>query len=254
MQKRSILIIAEKEYHETYQGVFLDGEKIEVHTFQDAEEIIKNCNADIILIDSGFNIEKGLSLLKSTKNVCLNIPIVLLTAVSSEDSAIKAFKLGVRDYIKKPISISELKGIIENILTIKRDAKERRSPYTPKKESEKDDLTVVDSNTAIIHRIIKYIDDNLSEAISLYDLAKNANMSRYHFCRLFKRLTGKSPMNFVTFIRIERAKELLKKGVDISSVAIKVGFNAPGSFSRQFKRLTELTPKEYRKSILRIEN
>lgn len=252
MQKRSILIIAEKEYHITYQGIFLD-ERVEIHTFQDAVEIIKNCKADVILIDSGFDIEKGLSLLKATKNFCLNIPVILLTAVSSEDSAIAAFKLGVRDYIKKPISVSELKNIIEKILTLKKGVKERRSPYISR-ELDKDVLAVVDNNTAIVRDIIKYINDNLSETISLDELAKKANMSKYHFCRLFKKYTGKSPMNFVSFMRVEKAKELLKKGEDTWSVSFKIGFSNPGSLSRHFKRLTGLTPKEYRKSILRIED
>ncbi len=250
MQKRSIFVIAEKEYHRTYQEVFLDVEKVEAHGFENAIDAIKNCNADIILIDSGFNIEKGLSLIEAAKNLCFNIPIILLSAVSSEETAITAFKLGVRDYIKKPVSISELKSVIENILTLKRHAKERRSPYIPKKESDKNYLTVVDSNnTAIIRGIIKYINDNLSETISLDLLAKKANMSKYYFCRLFKRYTGKSPMNFVIFTRIERAKELLKSVNNISTVAIEVGFNDPVNFTRQFKRITGSAPSSYLKKL-----
>lgn len=250
MLKGSILIIAEKEYHDIYKKIFLDAEKVEFHTFEDAIEVIKNCDADIILIDSDFNVEKGLSLLIATKSLCLRIPVFLLANISSEDFVYRAFKSGARDFVKKPFSAYDLRGRIENILRLKKDVKESRSPYRiEEKESGFNFSGLSDKGTNIIQKIIEYIEGNISGEFNLEELAKKANMSRYHFCRYFTQHTGKSPMRFVKFIRVQKAKELLKKDKDIWTVAVETGFNSPSNFSKHFKRVTGMSPSAYKKSL-----
>ena len=81
-------------------------------------------------------------------------------------------------------------------------------------------------------------------------LANQANVSKYHFCRLFKRRMGTTPMQFVLARRIIRAKELLRReGLTISMVAAEAGFSELSSFTEQFKKFTGKTPTQYRKSL-----
>lgn len=247
MLNGAILVIAERQYHDIYKKIFLKDKRIDFHTFEDAIEVIKKCHADIILIDCDFNIEKGLSLLKATKNLCLRIPVFLLANVSSEDFIYRAFNLGARDFIKKPFSSHDLKERIENILRLKKNVKEDRFPYKIELEPKLSGLS--DKSTNIFNKIIDYIEKNISREFHLDELAKKAKMSRYHFCRSFTRQIGKSPMRFINFIRVQKAKELLKEGKDIGIVAVETGFNSPSNFSKHFKRLTGQTPSAYKKSL-----
>ena len=81
-----------------------------------------------------------------------------------------------------------------------------------------------------------------------------ANLSKYYFCRNFKKHFGTSPMKFVTLVKINKAKELLKReDLRVKEVASHAGFNNLGTFIRQFKKAEGLTPtsyKELRKKIL----
>lgn len=83
----------------------------------------------------------------------------------------------------------------------------------------------------------------------LSDIAKSLNISEEHFCRSFKAYTGFRPLEYLNFLKIQRAKELLKstdKG--ISEIAEMSGYISPSYFSMLFKRYTGTTPKNYRNS------
>ena len=99
-------------------------------------------------------------------------------------------------------------------------------------------------------RAVAHMERNFSRDIRLPMLAREAGISKYHLCRVFKRHTGLTPMRFLARLRMERAKALLKEGKNsfsVSMVAAEVGFNDLGSFIKLFKRATGLTPGEFRK-------
>lgn len=99
-----------------------------------------------------------------------------------------------------------------------------------------------------LQRVTKYIIDHLAEDLLLGAMAQEVGMSRYHFARLFKQSTGLSPYQYVIHCRIERAKMLLLQSkLKISEVASIVGFADQSQFTRHFKRLLGVTPKELRR-------
>jgi AraC family transcriptional regulator len=101
---------------------------------------------------------------------------------------------------------------------------------------------------AKLRAAIAYIEEHLDSEISLDDLAAVAHLSPYHFARLFKASTGLPPHQYVITRRIERAKQLLRGGDDLSlaQVAARAGFWDQGHFTRHFKRLVGVTPKHFR--------
>lgn len=100
-----------------------------------------------------------------------------------------------------------------------------------------------------IKAVTEYIRNNLSLDLSLSELAACAALSPYHFARLFKQSTGMAPHRYVIYQRVEYAKELLKqRELSITEVALVSGFAHQGHLSRHFKRLTGLTPKNFRES------
>lgn len=100
-----------------------------------------------------------------------------------------------------------------------------------------------------LRQIIDYINDHLDRELGLKELAALVQLSQYHFCRAFKRSTSLSPHQYVIRQRVERAKQLLRRGkMNISEVAIACGFTHQSHFNRHFKRLIGVTPRTFLKS------
>ena len=84
--------------------------------------------------------------------------------------------------------------------------------------------------------------------VSLPDVAARANLSPYHFLRVYKRAYGETPHEFLTRLRIERAKTLLARGShNVTEACFEVGFSSLGSFSSLFAHRVGLSPSEYRR-------
>jgi len=90
-----------------------------------------------------------------------------------------------------------------------------------------------------------YIDDHYGDNIDLNNIADEAWFSKFHFIRAFKNTYGKTPHQYLIYVRIEKARELLKTGTPVSEVCYTVGFESLSSFSGLFKRMTGLSPSAY---------
>ena len=89
---------------------------------------------------------------------------------------------------------------------------------------------------------MELINDCIDENISLDKLALNCNLSKYHFLRVFKKEMGLTPHSFIINERLNRANNLIQKGLTISEASLKVGFNDQSHFSRNFKKYFGYTP------------
>jgi AraC-like DNA-binding protein len=97
-------------------------------------------------------------------------------------------------------------------------------------------------------KILDYINENFASDISLEFLANRIGYSRFHFSRLFKRLTNMSFNEYINHIRIKKAESLLiNANLSIAEVASMSGFECLSSFNRNFKLSKNCTPKEFRK-------
>ena len=95
-----------------------------------------------------------------------------------------------------------------------------------------------------------FIDRNYAEPIDAGDIADEACYSKFHFIRTFKSIYGKTPHQYLTAVRIEKAKELLESEATVTGACFSVGFDSLGSFTALFKRRTGLTPSQYRREKL----
>lgn len=103
----------------------------------------------------------------------------------------------------------------------------------------------------LIAKAINYIDENYKQNISLDDVAKEINMSYHYFSKFFKDSTGKNFVDYLTELRIEKSKKILKDSrVNIKEVCYEVGYNDPNYFSKIFKKITGITPTDYRNHTL----
>ncbi len=99
-----------------------------------------------------------------------------------------------------------------------------------------------------IKKIILYIESNYKKKISIKDLAKEISMNEQYFCRFFKSIIGKPPIQYINEYRIKKSEELLKEtNMKIMEVCLESGFNNMGNFINTFKKQTGLSPMRYRK-------
>jgi AraC-like DNA-binding protein len=90
-----------------------------------------------------------------------------------------------------------------------------------------------------------FIDSHYSEKIDLTDIADEAYFSKFHFIRAFKNIYRKTPHQYLIYVRIEKAKVLLKSRITITDVCYAVGFESLSSFCGLFKRMVSATPATY---------
>jgi AraC-like DNA-binding protein len=92
-----------------------------------------------------------------------------------------------------------------------------------------------------------FMRDAYRRPVSLPDISAQANLSTYHFLRVHKLTFGETPHEFLTRLRIERAKALLARGShNVTEACFEVGFSSLGSFSAMFNHRVGLSPSEYR--------
>ena len=113
--------------------------------------------------------------------------------------------------------------------------------------------TIVYSNQAQLDTVIgtrNYIDDNYDTDVNLDSLSRIRFVSKYHLLRLYTKYYGQTPKQYLTDKRMEKSKEYLKKGMNITEACFAIGFESPSSFSTLFKSRTGLTPTEFQKEQL----
>jgi AraC-like DNA-binding protein len=90
-----------------------------------------------------------------------------------------------------------------------------------------------------------FIDENYAEDLDLDNISDEACFSKFHFIRLFRKIYGKTPHQYLIAVRIEKAKILLGKDIPVSEVCYAVGFESVASFSGLFRRLVGQSPSAY---------
>ena len=98
-----------------------------------------------------------------------------------------------------------------------------------------------------LDNVIDYIQTYLEQNLGLAELAQLSNLSPFYFSRLFKESTGVTPYQYISKLRMERAKQLLKNtDLAIAEIALQCGYSSQSSFSTAFLKATKVTPKTYR--------
>lgn len=108
--------------------------------------------------------------------------------------------------------------------------------------------------STIVKQVREYLQDNYAENVSLNQLAQIVDRTPAHLVRVFSAEVGLPPHVYQTQVRIARAKILLMQGYPIVTVAQATGFADHAHFSRKFKRLNGITPKQYRQNIKNVQD
>jgi transcriptional regulator GlxA family with amidase domain len=97
-------------------------------------------------------------------------------------------------------------------------------------------------------KAIDYVELNYADDFKIADLALECNMSETHFRRVFQEKMNMSPIEYVNFVRVKKACELIDKTeVSMEEVACKVGFSTPSTFNRNFRKVMGTSPYQWKK-------
>jgi len=103
-----------------------------------------------------------------------------------------------------------------------------------------------------LRRVTEFIEENLEHDLTLAEIAEIAQLSPFHFARSFKQATGSTPIQFLTYRRIDLAKRLLVESeLPIVEIGLRAGFKNQSHFTTLFRKLTAMTPKSYRNEHFR---
>ena len=203
---------------------------------------------DLIVTDLMMPVMDGAELCAQAKqNYRTNhIPIIMLTAKSSDKDRIEALSIGADAYLTKPFNLEVLQSTINNLL---RQRNILQGKYTTEQKEEQliDDVELQSPDEHLMERVMKVINENLSNPeLNIEYIADKVGISRVHFHRKMKELTGQTPRDYLKSVRMKKASKLLaSKRLDITDVSIATGFKSISTFSTTFKSVFGMTPSEY---------
>ncbi len=212
-----------------------------------AVELLRHQPLDLVLLDYVLPDVSGLAILRAIKQLFPQVLVMLMTGFGSEDIAVEAFRAGARDYLRKPISLRDLVTRVGALLTRRQPVDEPGSAGCLGAKSASPDASPIPFGGSY-QRAIAFMEAHLDGPLTLEHVAREAGMSKFHFCRHFKDATGFTFREFLVRRRVARALGLLlDQDRSVSQVYLEVGFKDLSHFSRVFRKLTGQSPSRYRR-------
>jgi two-component system, response regulator YesN len=255
MVTKNILIVDDEP--RTRQGLqrtlenWNDGE-FSILTAESGEEVLRIAQErkiHILLSDIRMPEMTGLQLLKTLKDKGMAPVVIVISAYSEFEYAQQALKLGVVNYLLKPIGKKKLLEAVEDAVMVME--KQERAGLIERVVDKKiaDVSNKMDSTRDTIRKAMIYIDQNLKEEFTLKDVASHVHLNPSYFSVLFKEQVHLNFSEYVTRRRIQRAKELvISTTLPINEVAEEVGYKTSKYFIKIFREIEGMTPSAYRKA------
>lgn len=216
-------------------------------------QIIRNLQPDIVISDIRMLHSDGLEMIETLVQEGTRAKFIILSGYAEFEYAKKGMKLGIKFYLNKPIEEDELQDCICNII---QEIEKERDKETLSLSENLTDLTVpvFDDDSLKLQRrdlipeIKQYIVENYDQNISLLELSNRFFINLHYLSQLFKEKTGQTYLEYLTQVRIERSKELLRKSdLKVYEVCQLVGYSDTTHFSKVFEKTVGCKPSEYRK-------
>ena len=247
--EKTVLVVEDNEDFSHFLSQELDRIYNKVLTAKDGIEgamMAEAENPDIIVSDVMMPRMNGTDMCRRIKeNIeTSHIPIILLTAWSTDEGRAAGYKAGADAYIAKPFDMEVLLARISNLLE-KQEKRQRDFSHS----ISLDPKTVTDSSPDedFLKEVIACIEKNIDNSEYTIDsLSTDVVMSRMSLYRKMKSLTGQTPADFIRTVRLKTAAKLLKEEkCTVSEACYRTGFASPQNFAKHFKEMFGVLPSQY---------
>lgn len=247
--EKTVLVVEDNEDFSHFLSQELDRIYNKVLTAKDGIEgamMAEAENPDIIVSDVMMPRMSGTDMCRRIKeNIeTSHIPIILLTAWSTDEGRAAGYKAGADAYIAKPFDMEVLLARISNLLE-KQEKRQRDFSHS----ISLDPKTVTDSSPDedFLKEVIACIEKNIDNSEYTIDsLSTDVVMSRMSLYRKMKSLTGQTPADFIRTVRLKTAAKLLKEEkCTVSEACYRTGFASPQNFAKHFKEMFGVLPSQY---------
>ena len=223
-------------------------------SYAEALKKLESNYPDLIVSDIMLPDETGIELLKSIKSSLRfnQIPVLLLSAVDTEESKIEGMRHLADGYLTKPFKVDHLRAVITNLIASRLLLKEHYLSINRTNNSQIESQQHTAQDKRFIQNLTLIIEGHLgNKNLSIEDIAKELKLSRVQLYRKTKALLNCSVNDFLLQRRLTKSQHLLLEGLQINEVAEKVGFSSGTYFTAAFRKYFGITPSVYRKDKLK---
>lgn len=217
---------------------------------QEAFSILGSNVISLVVSDVMMPVMDGLELCKRMKSDInmSHIPIILLTARTTDENQLEGLQLGADDYVMKPFNMDVLSLRIAKFMEW---AQASHKQFKEKVDISPSEITITPLDEQLIQNAIKIVEEHMADSdFTVESLGQAVGMSRSNLYKKLMAITGQGPAEFIRTLRIKRGKVLLEKSqMQVTEIAYMVGFNSLKSFTTNFKAEYGITPTEYVKSL-----
>lgn len=212
---------------------------------EESIHILQREKVDILITDIEMPNGSGLDLIRWVVEHKPTIHIIIYTGHAEFSYAQEALRMGVDDYLLKPILYDKLEQVLERI--------EQKILISEKTVVVPPEADLGGASTAeIVEKVCKLIRENLAQDLQRDELAAMVHVSPGYLGRIFKKETGLSLSDYITRKRMNMAKQLLSKtSLSITAISSRVGISYSSYFTKIFKEQFGITPQEYRQTTNR---
>lgn len=215
---------------------------------QEGLNALKKHKPDLIVTDLMMPIMDGIEMTRELKinfDTC-HIPVIMLTAKSSNEDKVEGYGIGADSYVLKPFDFEVLIARIGNLLKQRETLKQK---FNNDVEFDSRSVAIEKQDQEFLEAAITYVIDHMGdENFNLQDMYATLGFSKTVFYNKIKALTEQSPNHFVRTLKLKEAGKLLKStNLSISEAAFKVGYSDVNYFRDLFKKQFKMTPSEYMK-------
>ncbi len=203
----------------------------------EGEQLIRSLAPDIVITDIRMPGQDGIAMLERA----MPRAAIILSGYSDFAYAKQAIRLGVQDYILKPVDDEEFYASLKKITQLlkqQKTAHPRFSEYVRRLEGDKQDFYV--------EQAVTYIKEQYASDVSLGEIAESIGITESYLSRLFKQKTGYSYVEYLRNTRLHRAMEMLQdQSRRVNEIAYQTGFRDMSYFSSIFKKHFGILPSQY---------
>lgn len=216
---------------------------------EEGAAVIRRLSPDIIVTDLKMPRMDGVEMIQMLRCEGNRAKFIILTAYGDFKYAQSAVKLGVSDYLLKPLKDGDLEQAVTRIIA----QLEERDQIRQKEEEETPVFRFNAGRKAknkYVEQAIKHICEHYKEDINISTVAEQLQISEGYLSRVFKKETDYTFTTYLSHYRMKVAMELLKEGkLKVYEVADSVGYSDTAYFSAQFKKVVGIAPSEYQERV-----